>query len=101
MQKALLKCRQNVACAVGRSVRAEQSSLGHVSSSTGDDGSGSIRNRVIAESSRMSPVEASAAYAQGEGPDSFYLPDYLTRMITLDDFDAAARDAAVTTRRRL
>ncbi len=33
-------------------------------------------------------------YAAGEGPDSFYLPDYPTRMITLDDFSTDDRIAA-------
>jgi hypothetical protein len=33
-------------------------------------------------------------YAEGEGPDSFYLPDYPTQMITLDGFSADDRAAA-------
>ncbi|MCC5983135.1 MAG: VWD domain-containing protein [Rhodobacteraceae bacterium] len=33
-------------------------------------------------------------YGPGEGPDSFYLPDYPTAMISLDDFDAEARAGA-------
>ncbi|TVQ05534.1 MAG: hypothetical protein EA338_00485 [Roseinatronobacter sp.] len=34
------------------------------------------------------------SYAADEGPNSFYLPDYPTRMITLDDFDEVDRSAA-------
>ena len=33
-------------------------------------------------------------YADGEGPDSFYLPDYPTRISSLDDFDPDARSTA-------
>ncbi|MFU8898777.1 MAG: VWD domain-containing protein [Roseinatronobacter sp.] len=33
-------------------------------------------------------------YAAGEGPDSFYLPDYPTQMITLDDFSTEEQAAA-------
>ena len=34
------------------------------------------------------------SYGPGEGPDSFYLPDYPTQMITLADFAVDARAAA-------
>ncbi len=47
------------------------------------------------EAWRVSTEEQSLfAYADGEGPDSFYLPDYPTAMITLDDFAQDLRDAA-------
>ena len=33
-------------------------------------------------------------YAEGEGPDSFYLPDYPTAMVSVGDFPQEAQDAA-------
>ena len=44
---------------------------------------------------RVSTLEQSLfTYGPGESPNSFYLPDYPARMVTLDDFDEADRDAA-------
>lgn len=41
------------------------------------------------------PAESLFTYAAGQGPGSFYLPDYPGRMLTLDDF-SPARQAAAT-----
>lgn len=45
---------------------------------------------------RVSEDSTLFSYAAGEGPDSFYLPDYPTKMITLDDFSPDDRSAAET-----
>ena len=44
---------------------------------------------------RVSDTDQSLfTYGPGAGPDSFFLPDYPTAMVTLEDFDAAAIAAA-------
>jgi T5SS/PEP-CTERM-associated repeat protein len=50
---------------------------------------------VYRDAWRVTSTEQSLfTYGPGQGPDSFYLPDYPASMVTLDDFDPDARDEA-------